>query len=258
VGDRQFSTSGSHDRYNALLPITGKSRDYIPSELTTISHGSPQSKDIIFFYFFDIINETYIPFRATINGLSEQNSADWEDINYMGRPDKLFIYKGFTRDMNLSFSVYANSIKELIPMWKRINYLVGLTRPSRYTGKGENTAQSSSGAFLKNDKVQAKIAERASQFIYPPMVTIRLGDLYYDQPCVISSISVNIPEDTNWESYRGEDYEYLFGPNSAITVAGVNSRQLPLKADISMTMKLMEKSQSMTTATDRWGIESPL
>ena len=90
------------------------------------------------------------------------------------------------------------------------------------------------------------------------MVTLRLGDLYYDQPCIISSITVNIPDDTNWESFRGDkEYSYLFGPTSNITMVA-KSRQLPLKADISVTLKLMEKTQSITSATDRWGINSPL
>ena len=255
AGDVELDT---HDTYNAMLPFTA-SRDstFVPNPLVAVDNDSAQSKDIIFFYFFDLINSVYIPFRATISGLSEQNSADWEDVAYMGRADKLFVYKGFSRDVNLAFTVYANSINELIPMWKRINYLVGLTRPSKYTGKGVDTAQAENGAFLKNTSEASIAAARTSQFIYPPMVTLRLGDLYWDQPCVISSISVNIPDDTNWESYRGDDeYNYVFGPDSIITKLNVKSRQLPLKADISMTLKLMEKSQSLTSATDRYGFEN--
>ena len=257
AGDVEVET---HDTYNAMLPLSGN-RGFIPNELVAVEKDSAQSKDIIFFYFFDLINNVYLPFRATVNGLSEQNSADWEDITYMGRADKQFVYKGFSRDMNLSFSVYANSVKELIPMWKRINYLVGLTRPAKYTGKAvvTNTNTEILNDFFSSMGEAPAVTGNESQFIYPPMVTLRLGDLYYDQPCVISSISVNIPDDTNWESYRGdEEYSYIAGPNSSINLFNTNSRQLPLKADISMTMKLLEKSQSMTTATDRWGIESPI
>ncbi len=258
------SGSNTYDAYNAIEPSKefgmSNKRGDIPWHITGWNEG--ESRDIIFFYFFDLINEMYIPFRATITGLSEQNSADWEDVTYMGRADKLFVYKGFSRDINFGFSVYANSIKELIPMWKRINYLVGLTRPSKYTNQAVVTNQSST---YVNDPVSGTTIAAPnsrtgleSQFIYPPMVTLRLGDLYNDQPCVISSISVNIPDDTNWESYRGDDYNYLFGPNSVIKVKGAKSRQLPLKADISLTLKVMEKSQSITSATDRFGFEMPL
>lgn len=245
------SGSNQYDRYNALTPTSedgmkGKRGD-TPYKLVG-KWDVNQSKDIIFFYFYDLINEIYLPFRATISSLSEQNSADWEDITYMGRADKLFVYKGFSREANFAFTVYANSINELIPMWTRINYLVGLTRPSGYTG----TAYSTPGG------TGVTTTGQESQFITPPMVTLRLGDLYYDQPCIISSITVNIPDDTNWESFRGDkEYSYLFGPTSNITMVA-KSRQLPLKADISVTLKLMEKTQSITSATDRWGINSPL
>lgn len=246
------SGSGVIDKYNAITPDEASgmksSRTNIPS---AIIGSDAQSTDVVFFYFYDLVNETYVPFRATISGLSEQNSADWEDVTYMGRADKLFVYKGFSRDANLSFSVYANSIQELIPMWKRIDYLVGFTRPSKYTGSGNRSA-------MEQSVLETSVRETVSQFIYPPMVTLRLGDLYNDQPCIITSVGVNIPDDTNWESYRGdEDYSYIVGPNKKITTKA-KSRQLPLKADISITMKLMEKSQSQTTAQDRWGFNLPL
>lgn len=233
------SGSGLHDSYNTLSVIAGK-RNEVPEELLPLVVGASdknQSADVIFFYFYDLIKQVYIPFRATVSSVSDQNSADWEDITYMGRADKLFVYKGFSRDVNLAFTVYANSIKELVPMWGRINYLVGLTRPSKYTGK----------AVITNTNVnEADVAGGESAFIYPPMVTFRLGDMYVDQPAVISSIGLTIPDDANWESYRGDDYEYLFGPNATVKVKGAKSRQLPLKVDISLSMKLLEKERAQT------------
>jgi hypothetical protein len=253
------------DKYNAL-GVVGKSTAERAGSDSPIFDDNGQSRDLIYFYFYDLINEQYIPFRATITSLSDQNSADWEDIQYMGRADKLFVYKGFSRDVNFAFSVYANSAKEMIPMWNRINYLVGLTRPSKYT--------TSSG---KQDR-----------FIYPPMVTFRIGDMYVDQPCVISSVGVTVPDDTNWESYRegidsataqdaininremissidsnffeGGEYDeemdsYLSqrsavendinNLNQAVAASTQILRQLPLKVDISVSMKLLEKRQSL-------------
>lgn len=240
------SGSGVYDAYNSILPDKSfnmkQARNVLPYNL---SADEGQSRDLIYFYFYDLVNEIYLPFRATISGLGEQHSADWEDVKYMGRSDRLFVYRGFSRDVNFVFSVYANSVKELIPMWTRINYLVGLTRPSKYTAKGISTSgNSSTGA--------------ESSFIYPPMVTLRLGDLFYDQPCVISSVGVNIPDDTNWETLRSDgSYSYLFGPNSAIKVNDVNSRQLPLKADISISLKVLEKERA-ETSSDHYGYNAPL
>ena len=63
---------------------------------------------------------------------------------------------------------------------------------------------------------------KESKFIYPPMITLRLGDLFYDQPCVISSVGVNVPDDTNWESLRSDDYSYRSSPTNRIEISGTN------------------------------------
>lgn len=259
VDDRLFSKGSSGtvngqiagstpDRYNGSKFISG-SRSEIPFP---ISSNEIQSTDVIFLYFFDLVNEIYIPFRAAdLSGLTDQTSGEWDPVSYLGRADKLFIYKGFSRDVNFNFKVYANSIEELIPMWERINYLTGLVRPSKYT-PSSNTNASEIGSF-----------------IYPPMITFRIGDLFIDQPAVLNNVSVTIPQESNWESVRGDFYEYLHG---AISIASnsyqiksfsraAKSRQLPVMADISVSMKLLEKERSITNGAHygyRTGNQWPL
>jgi hypothetical protein len=264
------SLANSSDQYNEYDVINGE-RGEIPDELTS----DDQSQDLIFFYFYDLINKIYVPFRATVTGLSDQHSADWETVEYIGRADKLFLYKGFSRDVNLSFTVYANSALEMLPMWNRINYLVGFTKPSKYTDMGVRTnnteaninvaraatVEQQSVAMDYDQDTQAdltKIIEaldeaskknivsgKESRFIYPPMITFRLGDLFYDQPAVMQSVGVTIPDDTNWESLRAEDYSYIASPTKTIIIDGVKSRQLPMKVDVSVQLKLMEKRQAL-------------
>jgi hypothetical protein len=261
------SLANSSDQYNEYDVINGE-RGEIPDELTL----GDQSKDLIFFYFYDLINKVYVPFRATVTGLSDQHSADWETIEYIGRADKLFLYKGFGRDVNFSFTVYANSAKEMLPMWNRINYLVGFTKPSKYTdlgvrtrdinaeiakaqdqldvaeGQADFTAAQNSTDILKSLEDRATkntVSGKESRFIYPPMITFRLGDLFYDQPAVMQSVSVTIPDDTNWESLRSKDYSYIASPTKTIIIDGVKSRQLPMKVDVSVQLKLMEKRQAL-------------
>lgn len=135
---RKINETGKADSYNKLLPLrdTEKNKLYLEA-------GSNQSKDLIFFYFYDLINKVYIPFRAVLGSIQDSHSPDWTDIKYMGRADTLYVYKGFSRDVSFNFRVYANSIEELIPMWKRINHFVGLARPSKYTDRAFVTANSS-------------------------------------------------------------------------------------------------------------------
>jgi hypothetical protein len=253
----QASGSGNHDFYNSLSPLSSGSRNFNEE----IYMPDRQSIDVIFFYFYDLVNNVHIPFRATIHGLNEQHSADWEEIKYMGRADKLFIYKGFSRVVNINFKVYANSIYELVPMWERLNYLVGLVRPSKYTDRALVTDRETVEAneyFKSIDREDLSYAStgRESRFIYPPMVTFRVGDLFVDQPAVIGSVNISIPDEVNWESYRGDSYKYLHGVNKMITRDDVKSRQLPLQADVSMDLRLLEKKQALVS-NPHYGIGDP-
>jgi hypothetical protein len=260
---RSFARHLEPDTYNTLsfrdTGSLGGPRNKIPEKILT---NDNQSTDVILFYFYDLINKLYIPFRATLTGVMDQHSAQWEEISYLGRADKLFIYKGFTRDANFSFKVYANSVKELVPMWERINYLVGLTRPSKYTELGIQTNASvtrnpdgSVEVTNINQEEEGNISfgetgyaipatGRESRFMYPPMVAITIGDLYTDQPAIISGVNISIPDDVNWESYRGDVYRYNSGLGNVVEKAA-RSRQLPLQADIAVQVRLFERKLSL-------------
>jgi hypothetical protein len=253
---------GEQDEYNSLLPTKNKRDMYL--------NDSDQSRDLIFFYFYDLVNEIYIPFRATISSITDNNTADWETVKYMGRADSLYVYKGFSRDATFTFKVYANSIRELVPMWKRINYLVGLTRPSGYTGKATVTnnnftnSSNSEGTtsppvigddsrsigevtiFTNTDKdISTTGAE--SGFIVPPMIRFRIGDLYDDQPAILRNVAISIPDDATWETLRDDTYKYFFGTNKTkeLTI-DATSKQLPNIIDVTVQLALIERKQSIT------------
>jgi hypothetical protein len=212
-----FSSVGKPDEINILFPIEEDEKALgIPGALKSSDNST--SKDLIYFYFYDVANKVYLPFRATIESISDNNAAEWEDFQYIGRADKLFIYRGFTRDINFNFTVHANSVFELQPMWHRINYLTGLTRPSKYT---ESPNSQSSG-----------------EFIVPPLVKLRVGDLYVDLPIVIRSIGITIPETATWELTSGEEYKYR-GINAKATTA-----QLPMTVQLQINAAVLEKERS--------------
>ena len=173
------------------------------------------NKDLIKFYFYDIYNQKYIPFRATVKGISERSVSSWDDFQYIGNADKVYNYKGFTRGLGFNFTVLAMSVKELLPMWQRINYLMGLTKPANY----------------KNG------------FIVPPLVMLTIGDIYKNQPIVINSINMTIPDNATWETIsESEDkFEYLNGrlkSNDNVTLA-----QFPREAEISIDANILEKEK---------------
>jgi hypothetical protein len=230
-GETGRSTS---DKINSLEVLNGK-RGTLPTDLI-LGGDQTRSKDLIFFHFFDLVNSKYIPFRATLTSINEVHSPEWDPVQYLGRADKLYMYKGFERTLNFNFTVYANSLEELVPMWSRINYLVGLTRPPAYT-KGKT--DDSSGIM--------------SQFMYPPMVALTMGDLYEDQPAVITSVGISIPDDSLWESFRGNGEQYNQYIGKQYYDAKTKSLQLPTKVDVNVGMNLMEKERS-TTSADHYNV----
>ena len=172
-------------------------------------------KDLIKFYFYDIYNKKYIPFRATIKGISERAVSSWDDFQYIGNADKVYNYKGFTRGLGFNFAVVSMSIKEMLPVWQRINYLMGLTKPANY----------------KNG------------FIVPPLVMLTIGDIYKNQPIVINSINMTIPDNAIWETIpeSTDRFEYLNGrlkSNDDVTLA-----QFPREAEISIDANILEKEK---------------
>jgi hypothetical protein len=190
--------------------------------------------DIIAFFFYDVVNQKFIPFRATVKGISESMTAEWSDVSYIGRADKLFTYKGFQRTLQFGFSIHINTIKELLPTWTRINYLAGLVKPANYTGNGNQL--------------------NFSRFIIPPMIKFTIGDLYKNQPAVMTSCGVSIPEDAIWETlgedgansgHRQKDWNYLNGVISWKNSKGKYA-QLPKSVDISISVNLLEKEKPVT------------
>jgi hypothetical protein len=196
------------------------------------SEYSLAEDDLVPLYFHDLVNKKFIPFRAFLTDVSESSDANWSEVRYLGRADAVQIYSGFTRTLSVGFNVQAFSIEELHPMWQRINHLVGLTKPATYSG---DIAGNSS---------------KMNSFIIPPFVKFRLGDMYRNQPVIITTIGTTIPPEASWElisNDRGESrtYEYL---NGTIKRNNVKSAQYPTMVTLNVGMTLLEKRAPQTIA----------
>ena len=238
IGDRFIQPTNNVDYVNSLEVMN---QDEFSKKYGDDSKYGKMGPDIIKFYFYDIVNQKYIPFSATVKGIQDSNTAEWDPVEYLGRPDKLYYYKGFTREVNFSFVVNAHSIKELLPMWNRINYLVGLTRPANYT-------MGNSGGYM-----------------VPPMVQLTLGDFYKNHFVVIKSCNITIPDDASWETIpEGSsypNYNWSWGPNRSVIWQEDNTllsprgdkansqgrfAQFPRTVEINMQMSVLEKDRPKT------------
>jgi hypothetical protein len=113
----------------------------------------------------------YVHFRAYINGFTDNFAAAWSDVQYVGRGNKFKSYSGFTRDIQMGFTVMATSKAELIPMFTKLNFLASSLAPD-YTSAG----------FMRGN-----------------MVRMTVGGYLYEVPGVLTSLTYTIPDNTTWE-----------------------------------------------------------
>ena len=226
----KMATSFVSDGINRLGVLGKNKYTNLGSVYPGWTEWSPYDDDLIAFFFYDVVNEKYIPFRATVKSISEGNTAFWDELRFIGRSDQLYSYNGFSRTLSFTFNVVIGSISELLPSWKKINYMASSVKPSNYTATNASNNQ------------------KFNRFIVPPMFMLTIGDLYKFQPIIITSLNVNIPEDASWETLNEDNsrlgWSYL---NGSITAPGLGRDygQLPREVEIAVTCNLLEKERAI-------------
>ena len=162
---------GAVDRINAL-PI------YSSTAVTT----SNIKNDLVKFRIAAINNDepsfkTFMHFRALLGGMTDNFNAAWNPTKYLGRGEDFYNYTGFTRTISLSWTVAAQSKEELIPMYKKLNYLASTTAPD-YSPNG----------YMRGNLMQ-----------------LTVGGYLDEQTGFFTSLTYTIPEDTTWEIAIGVD-----------------------------------------------------
>ena len=132
----------------------------------------PNEKDQIEFYFEDGDQGTNVMvFRCTMTGFSDSFSPGWNRIDIMGRPDGAYLYSSFERQVSFTFTAAATSRTEMIPMWRKLNYLATYTMPDFRAGNRP------SGPFMR----------------------LTIGNLFKNTPGFINSLSYTIPDEATWD-----------------------------------------------------------
>ena len=117
------------------------------------------------------MHKFFIHFRAFLDDLGDNFSANWKSVNYVGRAEDFYRYNGFKRDMSLGFTIAALSKNELLPMYNKLNFLASSLAPS----------YSNSGYMMGN------------------IAKLTVGDYVRNQPGIINSLSIGIPQTSPWE-----------------------------------------------------------
>ena len=155
------------------------------------------TKDFIKFRFYDVINGKYIIFRAILSGISDQITTDYNEDKYIGRPDKLYTYRGADRSISFNFKVYPKTKQELPILMEKLNYLVGLCYPS-----------------LGN-----------SGRMKSPFMQLTIGDMIAAQPGILRGLTVSVDDNSTWEIQQGLQFPKHINVSVQFTYIG---RHLPI------------------------------
>ncbi len=115
--------------------------------------------------------KTYIHFRALLDSMDDSYSADWGAQKFTGRAENLYNYQGFDRNVNLSWTVAAQSKQELIPMYQKLNYLASVCAPDY-----------SSDGYMRGN-----------------LIELTVGGYLHNQVGIMKGIQYSVPQESPWE-----------------------------------------------------------
>ena len=169
-GERKF-VSDAVDKVN-ILPYGGnvttkKSKGPTSDEL----HNSAEEMDFVPLVFEDVYNKKSMVFRSILGDITDTITPDWQQKEYIGRPQKAAVYKGVGRTIGFNFSVYPKTKQEFPVLLEKVNYLVGQCYPNL----DKNLRQTG------------------------PMIRLTIGDILYKQLGYITSCTVTFPNTSTWE-----------------------------------------------------------
>lgn len=133
-----------------------------------------QGNDLVKLKFESVRDNSVLQFRSYIKAFGEDYNVDFTDVEYIGRPDKLKLYKGNGRSGNLSFIIPAGTKKELRVMHEKLNKLAQIIYGAQYSEDG--------------------------YYFIAPFIKLTVGDYYRKMPVNITSLKFDTnPTEYPWE-----------------------------------------------------------
>ena len=162
-------------------PVRLSSRDEVNMHPYGSEKGDVLPEDFIKFRFYDITNDKFIIFRAILEAITDTITPNYSEENYIGRPDKVFVYQNVDRSISFTFSIYPKSKEEMEPLITKLNHLVGLCYPT----------------FSQTERMQA------------PFMELTMGDMFKDTPGILTGLTVTVEEASTWEIDEGLQFPHF-------------------------------------------------
>jgi len=141
------------------------------------------SDDTVMLKFTSLRDGISLQFRSFLKSFNESFNASYEDVSYIGRPDKLKLYTGNSRGGSLGFMVIAMSEGEMQIMHTKLDRLAQIVYSAKY---------GSSGLYYE-----------------APFINLTVGDYFKNMPVNISSLKYDMnPTEYPWETnYNGNIFQ---------------------------------------------------
>jgi len=175
LGLAQSEGSSTYDEVN-LTPLYYASDAPGSSYINIPGKGRPtRVRDLIKFRIEAVDNDSptnsvWMIFRSYLKDITDTPNPSWGTVNYIGRGEPFYIYKGFERNISFTLQVAAMSEEELRPMWQKLNYLYSNTMP-----------------------------DYSNNIMRAPYMRLTLGDYMFRQPGIIKNLTYSIGNDSPWE-----------------------------------------------------------
>jgi len=117
-------------------------------------------------------NTKTIPVRGAITALSDSVTPTWNETMYVGRPQGVVTYGGFSRELAFDLTLTAVNPGQLRPMWHKINDLAKLVLP-------------------QSDVDSTRFAGRLCE--------LTIGSYIQEQLCVVTGFTISPSEEAYWE-----------------------------------------------------------
>ena len=146
ISKKQYTYTG--DKFNATNT----------NKLNTSTVNEKPDNDQLFKFYLNLVDpqspgaKNYLYWQAYVDNFNDQVGANYDEFTYTGRGYPSFRYKGFTRAINLDFTIVATSPDQIVPIYKKLNTLIQNLAPN-YSSTGYirgNFVKLTFGDYLTN------------------------------------------------------------------------------------------------------------
>ena len=143
------------------------------------------------FYFKDLRDNTFIFFRAYIEGLTENISPSYASHNYNGRSEPVYTYERAEREISMTLKLFAHTFYELEAIYQKLNRLTSLCYPQ-----------------YQEDENMSDVTGTSKMRMKPPLTKMRLGELFGNSKEEVmgffKSVNYIFPDKGVWETKQNK------------------------------------------------------